>query len=131
MSQFDSVSCRIIRSCIDYANSKNIDLEETISRYNYSYELVEDSYNWVSISFLNEIISRIEKIGGKHNIAFEIGSDSTSRNSWGDIENVIKAIGNPKPILMHVEKFTAYFLKTPIIKMEDSDANSITIRSVL
>lgn len=129
MNQFDTVSCRIIRSCLDYANAKNIDLEEIISRNNYSYELVEDSYNWVSISFLNEIIDKIEKEGGKNNIAFDIGSDSTTRNSWGDIENVIKAIGNPKPILMHVEKFTAYFLKTPVIRLDDSDANSITIRS--
>ena len=130
MSNFDNVSCRIIRSCIDYANSRNIDLEEIISRYGYSYELVEDSYNWVSIELFNEIINKIEKEGGKHNVAFEIGSDSTSRNSWGDIENVIKAIGNPKPILIHVEKFTAYFLKTNVIKMEDSDANSITVRPV-
>ncbi|MEI6092748.1 MAG: ATP-binding protein [bacterium] len=128
MNQFDTVSCRIIRSCLDYANAKNIDLEEIISRYDYSYELVEDSYNWVSIAFLNEIIGRIEKEGGKNNIAFEIGSDSTTRNSWGDIENVIKAIGNPKPILMHVEKFTAYFIKIALIKLDDSDANSITIK---
>ncbi|MEI6079699.1 MAG: ATP-binding protein [bacterium] len=128
MSQFETVSCRIIRSCIDYANSKNIDLEEMISRYNYSYELIEDSYNWVSVSFLNEIIGKIEKESGKNNLAFEIGSDSTSRNSWGDIENVIKAIGTPKPILVHVEKFTAYFLKTPVLRLEDSDASSVTIR---
>jgi two-component system NtrC family sensor kinase len=129
MSQFETVSCRIIRSCLDYANSKNIDLEEIISRYSYSYELIEDSYNWVAVSFLNEIISKIEKESGKNNVAFEIGTDSASRNSWGDIENVIKAIGTAKPILAHVEKFTAYFLKTPVILMDDSDASSVTIRS--
>jgi len=126
----ETVSCRIIRSCMDYASARNIDLDYIISRYDYSLELLEDSYNWVSISFLNDIISKIEKETGKNGVAFEIGSDSTSRNSWGDIENVIKAMANPKPILTNAERFTAYFLKVPAIKIVEHDANSVTIKAI-
>ncbi len=130
MPQNDTISCRIIRACLDYSSAKGIDLEETISRYGYSYEWLEDSYNWVNIEFFNELISKIEKETSKHNIAFEIGTDSTSRNSWGDIENVIKAIGNAKPILIHFDRFLAYFLKQPALKVIDSDETSITIKEI-
>ncbi|MFH1223796.1 MAG: ATP-binding protein [Pseudomonadota bacterium] len=126
----DTVSCRIIRSCMDYASTRNIDLDSVILRHDYSPELLEDSYNWVSVDFLNEMISKIEKESGKNNVAFEIGGDSTSKNSWGDIENVIKAMANPKPILLNVERFTAYFLKVPVIKLMEQDANSVTIKAV-
>ena len=124
----DTISCRVIRSCLDYASSKNIDLEDTILRHGYSYELIEDSYNWVSVHFFNDVINKIARETLNQTIAFEIGCDSTHRNSWGDIENVIKAIGNPMPILMHVEKFSAYFLRPALIKLENSDTNSVTIK---
>jgi hypothetical protein len=124
----DTISCRVIRSCLDYASSKNIELEDVMTRHGYSYELIEDSYNWVSVHFFNEVINRIANETLNQNIAFEIGCDSTHRNSWGDIENVIKAIGNPKPILMHVEKFSSYFLRPAFLKLENSDANSVTIK---
>jgi signal transduction histidine kinase len=124
----DTISCRVIRSCLDYASSKNIEIEDIMLRHGYSYELIEDSYNWVSVHFLNEVINKITSETLNQNIAFEIGCDSTNRNSWGDIENVIKAIGSPKPILMHVEKFSSYFLKPALIKLENSDTDSVTIR---
>jgi len=90
--------------------------------------MLEDSYNWVSADFLNEIIDKIAAETGKQDAAFEVGSDSTSKNSWGDIENVIKAIANPKPILINVERFTSYFLKIPALKLISSDNLSVTIK---
>jgi signal transduction histidine kinase len=126
----DPISCRIIRSCLDYASTKNIDLEHLLSKYDYSKEMLEDSYNWVTVDFFNEIIDKISSETGKQETAFEIGSDSTLRNSWGDIENVIKAIANPKPILMNVERFTSYFLKVPALKLADNDNVSVTIKPV-
>jgi len=128
MLQNETVSCRIIRSCLDYSSAKGIDLDEIISRHDYSFELLEDSYNWVTVEFFNDIILKIEKETSKHPIAVEIGSDSTSRNSWGDIENVIKAIGNTKPILVHFDKFLGYFLKYPALARTASDESSITIK---
>ncbi len=128
MLQNEIISCRIIRSCLDYSSAKGIDLDEIISRHNYSFELLEDSYNWVTIAFFNDIILKIEKETSKHPVAVEIGSDSTSRNSWGDIENVIKAIGSAKPILIHFDKFLGYFLKYPALTTTASDESSITIK---
>jgi len=112
---------------MDYAAARSIDLEHLISKYEYSSEMLEDSYNWVSADFLNEIIDKISTETGKQDAAFEVGSDSTSRNSWGDIENVIKAIANPKPILVNVERFTSYFIKVNALKLIDSDNLSVTI----
>ncbi len=126
----EPISCRIIRSCVDYAAARSIDLEHIMSKYDYSSEMLEDSYNWVSADFLNEIIDKIAAETGKQEAAFEVGSDSTSRNSWGDIENVIKAIANPKPILINVERFTSYFLKFPVLKLADSDNLSVTIKPI-
>lgn len=126
----DTVSCRMIRACLDHASTKGIDLEELITRHGYSYEWLEDSYNWVSIGFFNDLVSRLESASSKHPVAFEIGTESTSKNSWGDIENVIKAIGNAKPILMHFDRFLAYFLKYQALKIIASDETSITVRSV-
>jgi signal transduction histidine kinase len=126
----DPISCRIIRSCLDYAATRNIDLEHILSKYEYSTEMLEDSYNWVAADFFNEIIDKISSETGKQEAAFEIGSDSTLRNSWGDIENVIKAIANPKPILVNVERFTSYFLRVPALRVVDTDNVSVTIKSV-
>ena len=126
----EPISCRIIRSCLDYAATRNIDLENILSKYDYSTPMLEDSYNWVTVDFFNEIIDKISSETGKQEAAFEIGSDSTLRNSWGDIENVIKAIANPKPILANVERFTSYFLKVPALRVVDTDNVSVTIKSV-
>lgn len=126
----DPISCRIIRSCLDYVAARNIDLEHILSKYDYSNEMLEDSYNWVSADFLNEVIDKIAAETGKQDAAFEVGSDSTLRNSWGDIENVIKAIASPKPILTNVERFTSYFLKIPALKLIDSDNFSVTVKPI-
>ncbi len=115
---------------MDYAATRNIDLEHILSKYEYSAELLDDSYNWVSVEFFNEIIAKISSETGKTETAFEIGGDSTLRNSWGDIENVIKAIANPKPILVNVERFTSYFLRVNVLKVVDTDNVSVTIKSI-
>jgi len=120
----------MIRACLDHASIKGIDLEDLITRHGYSYEWLEDSYNWVSVEFFNDVISKIEIESSKHPVAFEIGSESTSKNSWGDIENVIKAIGSAKPILMHFDRFLAYFLRYQALKVIGSDETSITVKSV-
>ena len=115
---------------MDYASSRSIDLEHIVLKHDYSIEMLEDSYNWVSTDFFNEIIDKIASETGRQDVVFEIGSDSTSRNSWGDIENVIKAIANPKPILINVERFTSYFLKVPALRLVDNDNASVTVRPI-
>jgi len=126
----EPISCRIIRSCMAYTSARSIDLEHILTKYDYTPEMLDDSYNWVTAEFLNEIIDKISTETGKQEIAFEIGADSASHNSWGDIENVIKAIANPKPILLNVERFTSYFLKVPVLKLVNIDNASVTIKQL-
>jgi two-component system, NtrC family, sensor kinase len=124
------ISCRVIKACLDYAFTNNVSVEDLIAKYNYSHELLEDTYNWVSLDFFNDLICIIETNTKKQNLSFEIASSAAAKTSWGDIENVIKIIGDPKPILKHIERFSSYFFKLSVLTVVEKKENSITIKLV-
>jgi hypothetical protein len=126
----NTISSRIIRACLDYAFINNLPIEQIVEKYNYTSEYLEDTYNWVSIDFFNEIINYLEINLNKNNVALDIGLTSSTRTSWGDIENVIKIIGKPKLIIEHLDRFTSYFFKTNILKIEESTQDTIIIKQM-
>lgn len=123
----NSVSSRVLISCLDYAKKKNVDVAELINKYSYSIETINDTYNWIDEGLFIDLIKHIENKLSIKNLAFEVGQFSALNPSWGELSNVFKAIGSIKTIVFQFDKFYTYFFKKKNYSIVNKDEYSITI----
>ncbi|MBN1114521.1 MAG: HAMP domain-containing histidine kinase [Oligoflexia bacterium] len=130
MNNHEQVSCRVIKSCYDFAFSRSISLESIIHDHGSSMEIIGDSYGWTDTVFYNAIIDHIENGMQKTGISFQVGIESIENNSWKDIENVIKAIGDIRPILQQIDRFSSYFFREKLFSFVENKPGSAIITPV-